>query len=146
MAATPKIKYLRVLSDPRFTTVTEIITYAQMDSTLVGLKDDIDALALVVSLISTHTANTDRFLQQGLSQEFDSNKFRRGYFTATEGDNTIIFTDSVIPIFSDTNFLFDCWGWDVDGNKVLGTITSKSNLEVVVYFPVACRAEWIAFV
>lgn len=120
--ATVYTKYLRQTTYTGFTTTGTTLTFAQMDSTLIGLKQDIDALVLTVAAIPSHTQETDRYLKYNTDYEYDSYHNFRGSFDGKFGDdaeNTVKFNAEDTNYFTElTDFEIEVYGLKEDVNGV----------------------------
>jgi hypothetical protein len=120
--ATVYTKYLRQTTYTGFTTTNATLTKAQYDSTLIGLKQDIDALVLTVAAIPSHTQETDRYLKRGSDQEYDSYYNFRGSFDGTFGDdatNTVEFLNSDANLFTSVaDYEIQIYGLKDDGDGI----------------------------
>lgn len=149
MAAT-HIKYLRQTVDSRFTTTNTTITFAQYDSTLQGLKDDIDSVVLAVSAITTHTQETDRYLKRGSAQEYDSYYNFRGSFDGTFGNdavNTVKFLTSDANLFASVaDYEIQIYGLKEDGDGITQRVEvgyKDKGLNGFIAMPTEdCRIVW----
>jgi len=144
MAAKP-IKYTFITPATGFTCKNGVLVeWAEMDSTLIGLNTDIINLSASVALTS-HTQQTDRYLQQGLTNEFDSNKFIRRSAAMVAGEQVITFNNPLtVPPFANTLYLLWVWGWDGDGNQVSISIKDKTANGFTAILPVDCTLQFIA--
>jgi len=143
-------KYTYITSESGFTCTNGVtVTYAQMDSTLIGINRDITALSTYVSSI-VHEQETDRYLKQGQSQEYDSYKNFSGSFDGVEGsdsDNTVTFALIGITPFSSVNdFEIEVFGLIVDEDDITQRVEvgykSKTVNGFIAMPTVDCRIVW----
>ncbi len=148
--ATVYTKYLRQTTYTGFTTTNATLTKAQYDSTLIGLKQDIDAIVLTVAAIPSHTQETDRYLKRGTAYEYDSYHNFDGSFDGKYGDdanNTVKFLASDANYFSAlTEFEIKVWGEKTDGDGVVQTVEvgkKDVGLNGFIAMPTEdCRVIW----
>ncbi len=148
--ATVYTKYLRQTTYTGFTTTNATLTKAQYDSTLIGLKQDIDALVLTVAAIPSHTQETDRYLKYNTDYEYDSYHNFRGSFDGVLGNdstNTVKFNAADTNYFSAlTDFEIEVYGLkeDVDGITQRVEVGYKTKgLNGFIAVPTEdCRIVW----
>lgn len=110
-------KKLRILTNAAFTTKGSKLTWAELDQTLIDIQTQNDA-----NTAATHTQNSDRYLRQGESREYDSFKNFVVSWDGTVGDdsgNTVTFNAlSVAPFTAITDYEIDVYGLIVDEDNI----------------------------
>lgn len=124
--ATVYTKYTRTTTYAGFTNLGVELTWVQLDSTLIGLKQDIDTINTTLIATPLHAQETDRYLKRGSPQEYDSYYNFHGSFDGVLGDdatNTVKFLASDANLFSSlTQFEIKVWGEKEDEDGVVQTV------------------------
>lgn len=145
------MKVLRMLSALGFTTVNRKLTKQEGDTNFIEIQQGVDALAVALAA-STHTQNTDRYLNYGNARVFDSFKNFNGSFAATLGDdagNTVSFSmsDPPMPPFSTVSeYELELWGWAIDVNGVYQKVEvgykTKTTNGFIAMPAISCQVCW----